>query len=98
MLKLTWRSKSSNIWLAGNFNLARVDWVNQVTLPNCPKSGLCRQMICIANDYGLEQVVDAPTRKNNILDLLFTNNNILVEKVVVLPGMSDHDGISTCDN
>ena len=86
-------SKSSNIWLAGDFNLARVDWPNQVTLPNCPKPGLCRQMISIANDYGLEQVVDAPTRKDSILDLFFTNNNTLVDKVVVLPGMSDHDGI-----
>ena len=50
-------------------------------------------MIGIVNDYGLDQVVNAPTRKDNILDLFFTNNNTLVENVIVLPGMSDHDGI-----
>ncbi|XP_072048268.1 uncharacterized protein [Amphiura filiformis] len=86
-------SKCPNVWLAGDFNLAGIDWETQSTLPLCPKPGLCRQLISIANDYGLEQVVRKPTRRNNILDLFFTNNNTLVDKVTVIPGISDHDGI-----
>ncbi|XP_072014731.1 uncharacterized protein [Amphiura filiformis] len=86
-------SKSPNIWLAGDFNLAGVNWATQSTLPLCPKPGLCRQLINIANDYGLEQIVTKPTRRENILDLFFTNNSTLVEKNTVVPGISDHDGI-----
>ena len=53
-------------------------------------------MICIAKDYGLEQVVDALGRKDNILDLylfyFFYTNNTLVQKIAVLNGTSNHDG------
>ncbi|XP_072039626.1 uncharacterized protein [Amphiura filiformis] len=52
------------------------------------------QMIDLANDFNLEQMVTEPTRKNNILDLFFTTNATLVEKSIVIPGMSDHDGIA----
>ena len=50
-------------------------------------------MIDLANDFNLEQMVTEPTRKDKILELFFTNNPSLVEKSVVIPGMSDHDGI-----
>jgi hypothetical protein len=86
-------SKSPNIWLTGDFNLHHIDWPNQATMQDCPKPGLCRHLIDTANDYGLDQVILTPTRKDNILDLFFTNNSTLVEKAVVLPGISDHDGI-----
>ena len=55
--------------------------------------GLSKQLIEIANAFGLEQVVREPTRINNILDLCFTSNPRLVERSSVVPGISDHDGI-----
>ena len=45
-------------------------------------------------DIGLEQLVDKQTRISNILDLFLTTHSTLVEKSTVLPGMSDHDGIT----
>ena len=54
---------------------------------------MCRELINIANDHGLEQIVDKPTRKDRILDLFFIRNSSLVIKTTALPGISNHDGI-----
>ena len=37
------------------------------------------------------QLVEVPTRINNTLDLLLTNNPSLVNRLEVIPGISDHD-------
>jgi hypothetical protein len=86
-------NKCSNIWLSGDFNLSHIDWDNQSTLPKCPKPGQCRQLLDIANDFNLEQMIKKPTRGSNILDLFFTSNSTLVDSADVMPGISDHDGI-----
>ena len=39
-------------------------------------------------------MVSEPTRQDNILDLFLTNNDSLVSKVTILPGISDHDLVS----
>ena len=39
----------------------------------------------------LEQMVTSPTRGQNILDLFFTTNPTLVNKISILPRLSDHD-------
>ena len=39
------------------------------------------------------QHVKQPTRKGNILDLVFTTNPNLVKNVQVVEGMSDHDAV-----
>ena len=86
-------SKNHSIWLGGDFNLSHMNWDTQSTLRNCPKPGLCRSLIDI-NEVSLDQVVRQPTRGNNILDLFFTSNSTLVEKTIIVPGMSDdHNGI-----
>ena len=36
-------------------------------------------------------MVTSPTRGQNILDLFFTSNPTVVNKVTVIPGLSDHD-------
>ena len=57
-----------------------------------------KAMVDIALDYGLQQLVDKPTRGENILDLFFTNNGSLVQHVNVKPGISDHDYVEImCD-
>ena len=42
-------------------------------------------------------MVTEPTREDRILDLFFTSNSSLVERSVVYPGISDHDGIPLID-
>ena len=48
------------------------------------------------NDFNLTQIVTEPTRQGNIFDLLFTSHQDLVDKVYIVPGMSDHDAV-ICD-
>ena len=42
------------------------------------------------DEHGLTQLVKEPTRGNNIIDLVTTNNDNIVNKVRVIPGISDH--------
>ena len=89
-------SHKGNIWLGGDFNLGGINWQDQsINQGTCisPKN-LSEQLIDIANDFDLDQMVTEPTRKNNILDLFFTNNATLVEKSTLVPGLSDHEGIA----
>jgi hypothetical protein len=83
----------SNIWLAGDFNLGDIVWETHSVRPGSPKPTLCRDLIDISNDNGLEQVVTKPTRGENTLDLFFVKNPSLVTKSDTIPGISDHDGI-----
>ena len=43
------------------------------------------------SDCLLEQIVTSPTRGQNIIYLFFTTNPTLIDKVSILPGLSDHD-------
>ena len=43
------------------------------------------------NKLGIDQIVDFPTRKDNILDLFCTNQSSLINKVKSIPGISDHN-------
>ena len=49
--------------------------------------------IDMIQDHSLDQIVNVPTRDNNILDLIFTNVPDKVNRLVTLPplGTSDHD-------
>ena len=92
------RSDNEQIWLAGDFNLPDIDWDLLGTKPSGAAPGLSIQLIEIANDFGLEQVVRGPTRINNTLDLFFTTNPTTVERSTVVPGIGDHDGIPVIIN
>ncbi len=86
-------TKTHQIWLGGDFNLPGIHWPTQSSIPGGYKPGLSKELLSIMNDFSLEQMVTSPTRQGSILDLFFTTNTSLVEKSIVLPGMSDHDGI-----
>ena len=45
----------------------------------------------VINDSNLAYTVSLPTRDSNILDLFFTTNPTFVQRVSILPGISDHD-------
>ena len=55
------------------------------------KAALCKDLIDIANDFCLEQVVEGSTRGKNILDLFFVKNPTLIVMSSIIPGISDHD-------
>ena len=61
------------------------------------KSRLCHLLLNISKDYFLDQMVSEPTRITedtaNVLDLFFSNNESLVNRVEVIPGISDHEAV-----
>jgi hypothetical protein len=80
------------IILAGDFNFPGWDWKNNQVKPGCPYANLHHRFGEILDDKGLSQLVEDPTRKENVLDLIITNNPTLADQVKVVPGISDHDG------
>jgi hypothetical protein len=78
--------------LAGDFNFPGWDWKNNQVKPGCPYPNLHHRFGDLLDDKGLSQLVEDPTRKDNVLDLIITNNPTTVDQVKVIPGISDHDG------
>ena len=80
-----------------DFNLGDIDWENDCVKPYASKSGLCHQLLNISKDNYLDQLVIEPTRitedTENTLDLFFSNKT-LVNRVQVIPGISDHETVN----
>ena len=84
------RKLNCNIWVAGDFNLSKMDWAHMWPSPDCKHPSFYRQITEVLNDSNLTQTVSLPTRDSNILDLFFTTNPTLVQQISILPGISDH--------
>lgn len=90
-------NRNCNVWLGEGFNLGGINWQNSSVSTGARISRNCQQLLDLANDHGLEQMVKSPTHYTDtteaILDLFLTNNATLVNKVEVIPGISDHEAV-----
>ena len=84
---------SSVIWLGRDFNLGDIDWPSQSINPASDPRSVCQQLIDIPNNFNWDKVIREPTKQKRILDWFFTSNSTLIEKSIVMPGVSDHDDI-----
>ncbi|KAI8486093.1 hypothetical protein Bbelb_361930 [Branchiostoma belcheri] len=95
VLQMREKNNNAHIWLAGDFNLPDATWNPEVDSITSKPSSLTGNYISLANDCGLEQMVCEPTytrgQASNTLDLFLTTNPTLVERVKIVPGLSDHD-------
>ena len=83
-----------HFWIGGDFNLPDVSWTSNSVPPGAKDSFICKAAVQLAQDAALTQVVDQPTRGNNILDLFLTNMPSLVNRLESLPPLSakaDHN-------
>ena len=53
-----------------------------------------QEALDMMHDCSFAQIVNFPTRNDNILDLLFTNRPTLVQECYSTPGISDHEIIA----
>ena len=85
--------QNAHIIVAGDLNFPSWNWRLMKMKPNptCPK--LHNAFIDMLSDFGMEQLVEEPTRRDNTLDLVFTNIPHLIPRVEILPGLSDHDAV-----
>jgi hypothetical protein len=84
--------KLPNIILAGDCNFPDIDWENILTT-NVKTQAEHNHFINFLNENGLKQLTKEITRpkSGNILDLVMTTNEDLVENITVEPGISDHN-------
>ena len=61
--------KEAIIWITGDFNLPNIDWDLYSVTDNAYPLNICNLLIDAFNLGGFFQLVDTPTRGNNILDL-----------------------------
>ena len=88
LFKLGDRLNTNNVIVAGDFNAPDLKW-NDLESTNCSFNS--EQLLEIIDEHGLTQLVKEPTRDDNILDLVLTNNVNIINNVRVNPGISDHD-------
>ena len=84
-------TKNGNIWIAGDFNLPDIDWKSMSVATSIYPTRLNKFLLDTIQELDLEQVVNFPTRQDNILDLVLTSHPSLVNRCKPLPGISDHD-------
>lgn len=65
-------SKYKNVCIVGDFNYRNVDWINNIGDHESDN------FVNLVHDNFLKQLVNEPTRQNNILDLVLTNRDNLV--------------------
>ena len=86
--------RKGNIWVLGDFNFPKFSWdsehVSTIKL-GCRYPSIYNSFISCLDDYSLVQMVSKPTRGDNVLDMFLTSNHILVNKVEILSGISDHE-------
>ena len=75
-------------------DLPGITW-NMINPTVSTNSGEATQMMDIVNELNLVQLVMEPTRGNNILDLVLTNKEDVINEVAVVNGLpgSDHSAI-----
>jgi hypothetical protein len=89
------QSQNANIWLGGDFNLGGIDWDTYSIKNKAQNTKQCKQLLDIYQNNYLEQVVTKPTditaTSESTLDLFFTSNSSLINKIEVIPGISDNE-------
>ena len=87
--------KSINLVIGGDFNVPHIRWDTNSILDS-PQYGqeINTAMLDTMNDLFLTQLVEEPTRGNNILDLIFALNPAQMDKVEVISGISDHHAVT----
>ena len=86
-------SRNTTLLLSGDFNLPDINWETNALKENPSHQRESRLFLEAVSELGLKQFVDFPTRGDNILDLILTNQEFSVNNVISCPGVSDHDMI-----
>ena len=81
------------ITILGDFNFPNISWVDRSISPSTVvKTSSAESFLQFLDSHFLSQIVDKPTRENNILDLIITNSqNILQDVRSDKTILSDHN-------
>jgi hypothetical protein len=83
--KINSTGKMTDIIICGDVNQPNIDWkTNQVIRNHWASTSVAEDLLHIIEENGLQQVVKEPTRGENILDIVLTNNVSCVGTDVIL--------------
>ena len=85
------RKRQCGMMIGGDFNLPGWDWSVPELKPGTAYSSLHNEFKELLDDYSLTQHITEPTRLKNTLDLIATNMPDQVNRMKILPGISDHE-------
>ena len=88
-------NRATEFIVGGDFNLPGIIWGDNVTIKDPPSYGsqVNERLIELCDTLGLTQVVQQPTRENNILDLFLVTSPDRGTEADILTGVSDHDAV-----
>ena len=81
----------NHVLLAGDFNQPNIDWESNSIFGTGASSEAAKILLELTDSHHFSQTVHTPTRNNNVLDLVFTNNPSTIISTNTLPGISDHE-------
>lgn len=87
LLEINERYLRSHVLVYGDFNFPNIDWFSLTT----SGSSEARDFLDLCLNHNFTQVVDKPTREDNILDLILTTSPDLVTSISQSKGFSDHN-------
>ena len=93
--EVTNHKKGKHIILAGDFNCPDINWEEMTVNKGAADREVQQALLDLTTEHGLSQIHDQPTRDNNLLDLVFTNNPSIVKSSTSVPGISDHAMVVT---
>ena len=82
------------VLLLGDFNVPAVSWEDPVISSHTEGSKVF-ELIAFSRRFDLDQLNYFPTRGESVLDLVFTNDKLILSDLIVGPpfGSSDHDSL-----
>jgi len=86
--------------ITGDFNFPKTNWsTNVVSEARQQDQEQAKSLMKLTSDLLCTQIIEQPTRNNNILDLFFTNNHEIVREYTVENTVaSDHNAINVQTN
>ena len=73
------KNKKCPIWIGGDFNFPDINWETRSVISHQYSKDINDKFVEVIDNCYLEQLVTFPTRPNNTLDLLLTNQPSLLK-------------------
>ena len=77
--------------LAGDFIVPNIKWKDNCATEGPQTYSTAKCLLDVQQQSGLKHLVISPTRMQNILDLVFANDDSVATKLEVTAGVSDQD-------
>ena len=78
------RNPMPNIIFTGDLNFPTIDWQIETADSGTHENQVqANAFLQFAQEQCLQQYIEEPTRKNNILDVFLTNNDQLIRQIII---------------